>query len=269
LVKGVSMKKLMLAGVMALAMVGVGQAADMMVKAPPPAPVYSWTGWYVGANAGDSWSSSSNTTFSGSGPFAPVLFAANEFPTTLSTSPHGFEGGLQTGYNWQLSSWVIGAETDIQFSRFQGTGIATPTPVGFLPFTTMVTEQSNWFGTLRGRLGFLVTPTVLFYGTGGLAYGQANTNFSTLPTFAACGPLVTCTTGQGSNIKTGFAGGGGVEWMIAPHWTLRGEYLYVDLGSQSVTAAPVSPAVLPFVNGFTASSSYKESIVRAAINFGF
>jgi outer membrane immunogenic protein len=253
---------------MALAMVGVAQAADMLLKAPPPPPVYSWTGWYLGVNLGDSWSSSSSTNFSGNGP-TDIFFAANEFPTTLSTSPHGFVGGLQTGYNWQLSSaWVVGVETDIQFSRYQGSAVATPSPVGFVPFTTQVTEQSDWFGTLRARLGFLVTPNVLVYGTGGLAYGQADTNFNTVATgftLTSCPSFFTCASGQASDIRTGWAAGGGVEWMLAPHWTLRGEYLYIDLGSQSVTAG----TVLPSVFAFNASATYHENIARAALNFGF
>jgi outer membrane immunogenic protein len=264
------MKKLLLAGVMALAMVGVGQAADMMLKAPPPAPVYSWTGWYLGANFGDAWSSSDNATFSGAGPSA--ILHSNVFPTTLSTSPSGLLGGLQTGYNWQLSpAWVIGAETDIQFSRFQGRVIGNPAPLPpFAPWTTQVNQESDWFGTLRARLGFLVTPTVLLYGTGGLAYGQADTSFSTTLTFfSSCPAGAPCTLGQASDIRTGWAGGGGVEWMLAPHWTLRGEYLYVDLGSQSVTASPFTPHGGLAVNSFTASSTYHENIVRAALNFGF
>jgi outer membrane immunogenic protein len=259
------MKKLVLAGAMALAMAGIAQAADLPLKAPPPAPVYSWTGWYLGVNLGDSWSSSNSTTFSGS-PFTDPFFAANIFPTTLSTNPHGFAGGLQTGYNWQLSSaWVIGAETDIQISRYQSSATVTPVPtVPFPPVTTQAIQQSTWFGTLRARLGFLLTPTVLLYGTGGLAYGQADTSFNTEFAGTTCGPF-TCITGDNSSIRTGWAGGGGIEWMLAPHWTLRAEYLYLDLGSNSVTAT--SPFTTPFA--FTASSTFHENIARAALNFGF
>ncbi len=163
---------------------------------------------------------------------------------------------------------MVGVETDIQFSRYQGSAVATPSPVGFVPFTTQVTEQSDWFGTLRARLGFLVTPNVLVYGTGGLAYGQADTNFNTVATgftLTSCPSFFTCASGQASDIRTGWAAGGGVEWMLAPHWTLRGEYLYIDLGSQSVTAG----TVLPSVFAFDASSTYHENIARAALNFGF
>jgi outer membrane immunogenic protein len=267
------MKKLMLAGAMLLTVTGLAKAADMAFKAPPPpAPVYSWSGWYFGINGGGVWDSNSSATFSGSGPTAPIFFAANEFPTALSLSSHGGVGGLQTGYNWQLSpSWLIGVETDIQLSNYAGTAIATPSPIGLLvPFTTQVSNQSTWFGTLRGRLGFLATSNLLVYGTGGLAYGQTETSFSTITTgltLGTCHVNFTCAVGTSSSNRTGWAAGGGLEWMFAPHWTVRAEYLFMDLGSQSVTV-PSLNTIGPPVN-FTATSTFKENIARAAINFGF
>ncbi len=267
------MKKLMLTGALLLAITGLAQAADMPLKAPPmPAPVYSWSGWYVGVNGGGAWSSSEQETFSGTGGLAPVFFAFNEFPTSLSASSHGGVGGLQTGYNWQVSSWwLVGFETDIQLSNYAGTAIATPNPTPpFFPFTTQVSQQSTWFGTLRGRLGFLATPNILLYGTGGLAYGQTETSFSTIPVgfnLGTCPINFTCAVGRSTSNQTGWAAGGGFEWMFAPKWTLRAEYLFVDLGSQSVTVPSLNTIGTP-VN-FTATSTFKENIARAAINFGF
>jgi outer membrane immunogenic protein len=267
------MKKLMLAGALLLTVTGLAQAADMPFKAPPPlAPAYSWSGWYFGINGGGAWSSSNSATFSGAGPTAPIFFAANEFPTTLSMSSHGGVGGLQTGYNWQLSSmWLVGFETDLQLSNYAGTTIVTPNPTPPLfPFTTQVSQQSTWFGTLRGRLGFLATPSILLYGTGGLAYGQTETSFSTIGVgfnLGTCPTNFTCAIGRSASNQTGWAAGGGIEWMFAPKWTLRAEYLFVDLGSQSVTVPSLNTIGAP-VN-FTATSTFKENIARAAINFGF
>jgi outer membrane immunogenic protein len=276
---GLLVKKLLLAGALTLTIAGHAQAADMPLKAPPPrAPVYNWTGWYVGASLGGAWSSNDSMTFSGAGPAAPFFFANNEFPTVLSSSSHGTIGGLQTGYNWQLSSmWLVGVESDIQLSNYAGAAIANPASAALLvPFTTQVTQQSDWFGTLRGRLGILATPNLLVYGTGGFAYGQTTTSFTTLPVGLGLGGFctaafsgLTCATGSSSGIGTGWAGGGGLEWMFAPHWTVRAEYLYVDLGSQSATTAPYSPFGHLFVNNFTASSTFHENIARAAVNFGF
>jgi outer membrane immunogenic protein len=268
------MKKLVSAGAIFLTMSGavsgVANAADMPIKAPEP--VHGWSGWYIGANAGGSWNTDPNATFAGAGPTAPIFFGVNQFPTTLSPSSKGGLGGLQTGYNVQLGSmWLIGVETDIQISHHDGTATATPIPpVPFVPFVTQVSQENSWFGTLRGRLGFLATPSWLIYGTGGVAYGDTRTSFTTTATnfgATACPVTFTCATGVSSSNRVGWAAGGGIEWMFAPQWTLRAEYLYMDLGSQSVTATSLN-TLLPVVN-FTATSTFKENIARAAINFGF
>ena len=165
--------------------------------------------------------------------------------------------------------WLVGVETDIQISSYAANSIVTPNPAApFYPFTTEVSQQSTWFGTVRGRLGLLVTPTILVYGTGGLAYGQTETSFSTLPVGFQCTAFFSCAIGSSSSNRAGWAGGGGVEWMFAPKWTLRAEYLFVDLGSQSVTTAPFTP-VAARAYSFTATSPFKENIARAAVNFGF
>jgi outer membrane immunogenic protein len=265
------MMKLTVAAAVVLALAGAAQAADMPLKAPPPAPAYSWSGWYVGINGGGAWSSSSSGTFSGS-PDTAIFFANNEFPTSLPVSGSGAFGGLQTGYNWQLTpSWLIGVETDIQLGNYAGSAVAAPAPTGgFVPFATQVSQQSTWFGTLRARLGWLATQTLLVYGTGGLAYGQTETDTTTVASgfnLGTCPVSFTCATGTASSNRSGWAAGGGLEWMFAPHWTLRAEYLYLDLGTQSVTATTISTFTPPVT--FTATSTFHENIARAAINFGF
>jgi outer membrane immunogenic protein len=270
--EGHLMKKTILAGAWLLISVGLAGAADMPFKAQPPRPATSWSGWYVGVNGGSAWNSDNSGTFSYAGPLAPVLSLHNQFPTTLAPNTKGGLGGLQTGYNWQISPmWLIGVETDIQLSNYSGTAIANPTPIGTpFAFTTTLSQQSAWFGTLRGRAGLLATPNLLVYGTGGLAYGQTETSFTTVlagSSLGTCPPTFTCATGSASSNRTGWAAGGGLEWMFAPHWTLRGEYLYVDLGSQSVTA-PSLNTIFPPVN-FTATSVFHENIARAAVDFGF
>jgi outer membrane immunogenic protein len=139
-----------------------------------------------------------------------------------------------------------------------------------VPFTTQISQQSVWFGTLRGRLGFLATSNLLVYGTGGLAYGQTETSFSTLAVGTGpgnCPAVFACGLGTTSSNHTGWAAGGGLEWMFAPKWTLRAEYLFVDLGSQSSSVASFNTVFPPVT--YTATSSFKENIARAAINFGF
>ena len=185
-----------------------------------PAPVATWTGFYAGLNIGGGWASNggndsylpyADTTYPiGSTPFAgasPNLFFLPGGGTTASNTG-GVVGGGQVGYNYQFNSFVIGAETD-----FQGTSITgghqgnyaglydSPYPnsnTGVL--SPLVTGNGGnlglpWFGTVRGRVGYLVTPTLLLYGTGGFAYGGV-------------------TAFQRSNTSTGWTAGGGIEWHV-------------------------------------------------------
>ncbi|KAB2853823.1 MAG: porin family protein, partial [Bauldia sp.] len=112
----------------------------------------------------------------------------------------GVVGGGQIGYNYQISPlFVVGLETD-----FQGTSLRSNNGFG--------NASLPWFGTVRGRAGFALLESKLFvYGTGGFAYGELNTPF-------------------GSDTRTGWTAGGGVEWAFLPNWSAKVEYLYVDLG---------------------------------------
>ena len=104
----------------------------------------------------------------------------------------------------------------------------------------------------------------LIYATGGLALGSTELSFSTVPTAAACSTVLTCTNGSITRTKVGWTIGGGVEYGLNAKWTVRAEYLYVDLGSQSLTLASTAPGF-----GFTASTRYQENIVRGAVNYWF
>jgi outer membrane immunogenic protein len=267
------MKKLMIAAAsISLAMAGIAQAADMLMKAPPPAPVYNWTGWYVGLNGGGAWTTNQSAPFSGAGPAAPLFFAVDAYPSSVPLTSKGGFGGFQTGYNWQVAPmWLVGVETDIQVAHIAGTTTVTSIPpLGVLPpFTTQVLTESDWFGTLRARLGLLATSTILVYGTGGLAYGETSTGLNTAIAGGNCTGVVPCANGFSSSNRTGWAAGGGLEWMFAPRWTLRAEYLHIDLGTQSATVAPFTPGGPLLISSFTTSSTFQQNIARAAVNFGF
>jgi outer membrane immunogenic protein len=248
--------------------------APVYTKAPPIAPP-SWTGFYIGANAGYGWSASSSASFSGASVGSSNItdfFADNEFPASLSPMPKGFVGGGEIGYNWQVApTWLLGLEADFQGSDINGTDTQSPIPTvsGLAPFTTSLEERIRWFGTVRGRAGFLPTDNVLIYGTGGLAYGQTEISFNTVPSASAalCTLNFTCASGSASTTSVGWTAGAGLEWMIAPHWTVKAEYLYVDLGTLSVTGDTVPSAIPP--GSFTASGRFREDIVRGGVNFKF
>jgi outer membrane immunogenic protein len=244
------------------------------VPPPPPLPPpCSWCGFYVGINAGGAWDANTTSTFSGSAATAPA-FAANLFPASRSPKPDGFVGGGQAGFQWRVAPYaVLGVETDFQGANYKGTAVAMPVPFGGLPaMTTSVEQHSNWFGTVRARAGALVGPTLLVYGTGGLAYGQTEASFTALPSSgAACAGVFPCASASSSSTRAGWTAGGGVEWMIVPHLTFKAEYLYMDLGSQSVTATSTMTAA-PCAGGactLTASTPFRENIVRGGFNWVF
>jgi outer membrane immunogenic protein len=260
------MKKLSLASVamVALSAGGSALAADMPVKArplPPPA-VYSWTGFYVGANIGYSWGRSSNDwNF-----YAPNSNILNPLSTTCTSAGggalcaagsdsnklNGVIGGLQAGYNWQTGQFLVGVETDIQASGQKGDGIfSTGFPVGsrFPPalVEATYTQKLQWLGTARGRIGF-ATDRTLLYVTGGLAYGRVAINGSATvtgtddapglpPNTTPCDDPIEigfgrCLFASWSNgvTKVGWSLGVGAEGAIADNWSWKIEYLHVDLG---------------------------------------
>jgi outer membrane immunogenic protein len=190
--------------------------------------------------------------------------------------------GGQIGYNWQISSnWVFGFEADAQWTGQKGSGTFTcaATVIGgaclpgltFLPpgvtgSALTISQELEWFGTVRARAGVLVTPEVLLYVTGGLAYGSIKTDTAfTVPTGVVTS--VTALT-SGSTIKAGWTVGGGLEAMFARDWSFKLEYLYVDLGSVSGATTAIT---IPPTFGITAAwdSKITDNILRAGINYRF
>lgn len=230
--------------------------ADMAVKAPAaiPTAVYSWTGWYVGVNAG--YSTQDNHVSLGGDPFTVAFLndptrTFGPFPFNTRTS--GFLGGGQIGANYQVSPlWVLGVEADIQGGDVRGpfsNTSAVPVRDALLPppaapaTATSVNEYEKrlaYLGTVRGRVGVLVTPSVLLYATGGLAYGEVETSaaantFITNSQFG--GPTRrSINTGTNSETKFGWTAGVGAEWRVSGNWSVKGEYLYYDLGTTTVNA---------------------------------
>jgi outer membrane immunogenic protein len=240
-------------------------AADMPIKAPMAAPVvaYNWAGWYVGGNIGYGWGVNSDpSAVAVDGNAFGFLFGVGYFDSGRNPTPNvqqkGVIGGAQLGYNWMLSpNWVAGVVTDFQASGMKASGL-TNIPAGVLIASTQTNSvQTDWFGTLRGKLGFAQN-NVLFYATGGLAYGHVLTSgqFSN-----AAGTFV----GSSSATKAGWAVGGGIDYGFAPRWSIGAEYLYVNLGRSSYTE---TSAVFP-LSTVTISNRVAANIVRATLNYKF
>lgn len=272
-------RKLMLVGAACMAVLAAGSAgaadlAPVYRKAPvaPAAPVPSWTGFYLGGNVGYGWNDkASNLAFGTTDPLLqPLVDAARlagVYPTSLSPSAKGVIGGGQIGYNWQLpSQWLMGLEADIQGSGIKGSDSVTTTAFPFDTTATSLTKSIDWFGTVRGRIGFLASPQWLLYATGGLAYGETKISFNTADLVLGCVANASiCAAGAKSDVRVGWTAGGGVEAMLAPNWSAKVEYLYVDLGRSSlnVTSSTV-PAIV-----FNTSTDFREHIVRAGLNYHF
>lgn len=254
------------------------QAADLptMKEAPAPAPVYvpppfNWTGFYVGVNAGGVWSSGSRSA-SLVDPGAAAFLSAY-FPGGIGSNNSGFIGGGQVGYNWQSGAFVLGGEAD-----FDGTSLGKTYNYASAPFagagipslllgdSLFVHAKANldWLGTVRARVGFVATPDnrLLIYGTGGFAYAGGSSNFNV---YDATQGLFW--GGSPSSTRSGWTIGGGVEYAMTNNITVRGEYLYVDLGSKTVSTNTL--AVLGAPVYATAKINYDASIFRVGVNYKF
>jgi outer membrane immunogenic protein len=182
----------------------------------PVAPAFSWTGFYLGANAGYGWSSGSGNMLMGG------------VPDTFSASGNGFAGGGQVGFNYQWSNVVIGLETDFQGST--GSGNLTDS-AGLIA----ATAKDPWFGTVRGRLGY-AWDRVLIYATGGGVYGDATANGTS--------------AGVAFNNSTTYftwTAGAGVEAAFWGPWSAKAEYLYAG--------SPSSVPAIPFASNISGKAN--------------
>jgi outer membrane immunogenic protein len=303
------MKKFLLAGAAFGVLMGPAMGADVL-EPVYRAPAFAWTGFYAGLNAGYTFNANNSTTtstntffFPGSGPLAQAITSLAN--STVPITNDGFVGGGQVGYNYQVAwfatSLVAGVEADIQAVSGKGSSsFATTMPVATFPAaqcftapppkprpcnlnqTAAVSSSIDYLGTLRGRLGILVGflgTTVLYYATGGLAYGGVSA--STTVTQSVTGPnvLIGLTpptwTGSGafSGTRFGFAAGLGAEWLFFPNWSTSFEWLHYDLGTLSYglsslvsNAGPTRPYT---VNTLAAQTPFSGEILRAAVNYHF
>ena len=222
------MKKILLAGTALLALTAAPAfAADAPIYRKGPAPVayapFSWNGCYLGLHVGGGW---------GTSDLGPVV------GVTANATTSGWFGGGQIGCNWHTSpSLVLGIEGDLAWANITGSA-----PIGGTGFTYV--SRLNYFGTVRGRIGFAMDRALL-YGTAGFAWGNHTG---------------TANPGGFSDTQThlGWAGGVGLEYAFAPNWSTKLEYLYLDLGSKTYTAG-----------GFTGPINVKAHTLKLGVNYRF
>jgi outer membrane immunogenic protein len=239
---------------------------------------YDWTGFYAGANAGWAGGKSDAATTTGCPTTAPPGWVcATTIPGSLANLPvldaagsgtlhsDGFTGGIEAGANAQSGNVVYGIELDygalnlgssrtaqasLPFGRFRG------------PVTIGSSFDTDWLFTARGRLGWAFQ-NVLIYATGGLAVTRLKIGNS----------YSDVTSGfegdSRSEVKTGWTVGGGGEYAIDKHWSLKAEYLYVDFSDVNLTGNIHSTGTAGIANPLSISEDLKANIVRAGVNYRF
>jgi len=285
-------KSLFLASTATALLVGAASAADLPRRAAPPpvfvpVPVFTWTGFYAGFNAGYGFDASSSR--------APTVIGVNGASTLVppgttavlafsnGSRNDGFTGGGQIGYNYQFtpgSGFVVGVEADAQYvdfgrerNRFSATGPLAAQQV----FNPTGVSGLDYFGTVRGRLGYAFDRT-LVYGTGGFAYGSGG------------GRDFGLTNASRDSFQTGWAAGGGIEYALptdsffnffkssAVTFKVEGLYVNLDQGNRNNGAFAVnnvgtvittnSPGVA-LVSGGRQIRDTEFAVVRAGLNYKF
>ena len=258
-------------------------AADLGTRKPSPIipiiPVFTWTGFYVGLNAGYAFDNTSRfTTFNGAGtangaPGAGGVGAPIR-PGVANVNSDGFTGGGQVGYNYQFGQsfagggLVLGVEADIAYTDVGRTSAFVVNGT-----TTLLNANLNYLGTVRGRVGYAFD-RLLIYGTGGFAFGDVSTsaNFLTagIPSFY----------GRRTDTETGYAYGGGVEYAIptdsflsfvnffkSSAVTIKAEYIHYDLGSRNQSVA--ATGAFGNTGAYTQRIRTDGDIIRGGINYKF
>jgi outer membrane immunogenic protein len=195
-------------------------------------------------------------------------FAICRLTGSNSASASSVVGGAQLGYGWQRGSFVYGLETDISAMdlRSEMNTVLTPSVFCFATTATANTNADvNWYGTFRGRIGWSSGP-VLFYGTGGLAYGRVELNSSL--NASAFTLSASSLNGQTSSVKTGWVAGGGIEYLLSPNVFLNLGYQYVDLGTTNLSNSSGGP--FPIIALTQSASAHAQfQIVTLGLSFKF
>jgi len=264
------MKKLLIVASL-LAGTASAQSADMALKASPPAPAWSWTGFYVGANLGEAWGTFDSTT-TVSQPAGGYFITTDQGQIAASgvqrIKANGFTGGFEAGYNIQSDRWVFGLEGDIE--SFHLSGKATSGPIVYLSapaaaFAVNSSVSSDWLATVRGRVGFLATPALLLYGTGGLAVANVNAAYLFTDNLAPAAESATIST-----TRYGWTAGAGGEYALMNGWSIKAEYLYADLGRAGTISTNLITGGAPVpTNAFIHTVNLRSNIGRIGINYKF
>jgi outer membrane immunogenic protein len=245
------MRKLLLAAAAAVLLSTPTLAADLPVAAEPVAPAYlpfTWTGFYVGANVGAAFGDSDRDIKISEEPDPYEQYG------NLGDDDVGLTAGVQAGYNYQMGMLVVGVEGDINYLGLDRSADYVDEDDNIFE----VSNDINWFGTLRARLGVTPMDRLLVYATGGLAFGDIDED----ATFFYEGEDY---SGSNSDTQWGWTIGGGVEYALTDNWTIKAEYLFVDLDDSDFT---VTSDAVPGTS-FRVEGDNQFSVVRLGVNYKF
>lgn len=270
-----NIRSLLTVAALATCSAGAAMAADLPMRSPPvapfyPSPLFTWTGFYAGLNAGANFGlGSSRATENGFAPI-PGAVATGFGPFSAGSSSSGFVGGGQVGYNVQSGLFVYGIEADIDY--FGGGGgfsrsYADNNAFAGGALTLSSRAGDGYLGTVRGRLGLAAFDRTLLYVTGGLAYGDYGTTTRLARFSNGAGAAIDFTNnGSMDDTRIGYALGAGVEYAFTQTISGKLEYLYTDLGSRTYTLTNPTVATPSFLRVRTDGSA---QLARVGLNYRF
>ena len=250
-----------------LACTSLASAADLggpsyggSLKDDHAAPAaHSWTGLYIGAHGG--WAG-------GDGWSGDFFWKNTPQNYGYSLDAEGWYGGIQAGANHQLGSIVLGLEADVSWGDLSDSGIFQANNAGASSYAEWeINQELERFGTVRVRLGYLPSNNLLVYGTGGLAWGQTSTEYAVH--YPKATPPQVRTTGGADENHIGWTIGGGFEWAFTDRLSLKGEYLYLDLGKEDYHFVGERTADHTYYADDSAPSTLDFHTVRVGVNYKF
>ncbi|MGJ4919237.1 outer membrane protein [Bradyrhizobium oligotrophicum] len=262
------------AALASIVLAGSALAADLPVKASPVVAAPSWTGVYAGVSVGARWADNDWRTSDISPNFGAGVFVPTAGTGGAMDSVAARIGGY-LGVNWQFApSWVAGLEGDLGWADNKTTANPLPGTTGLFfgaPLVGLPTGsvKETWDGSVRARLGYLVTPDTLVYGSGGVAWQrlELNANCTVVPGNAFC--FGNPHNETQASTRVGWTVGGGVEHMLGGHWIVRADYRYADFGTWTQTFFVPGGVGPGFDDRFTAHVTTRTHTATVGLAYKF
>ncbi|MDX2346980.1 MAG: outer membrane beta-barrel protein [Legionella sp.] len=211
-----------------------------------------WEGFYLGANIGYGMNPNNVSIIPFQSTPAGIAYYS---PLLVHLQSSGFLGGGQLGYNWTYNRLLFGMETDLDYASVDGTNSITFIPVNYL-INHSVTQELNWFGTVRAKLGKIVSNTMLPYVTGGFSFANSTLLYAPTAFFTPSSTTIIKSTTSIQQIKLNWIAGAGLEYAVSDHLRYKLEYLYLNVGDIKLNTTY-----------YAVGSAFRSNILRLGINY--